>query len=42
MEVMNYGLWQVDCCYKESGIKILWVNIKLYFIWLFKIKVEDK
>ncbi|MGN1298119.1 MAG: hypothetical protein ACI4VH_06895 [Clostridia bacterium] len=42
---MIYGLYQVDYCSRENDFKILWINIKLFFIWLFRIKLkkeEDK
>lgn len=30
------GLVQVDYCFKECKIKIFWVNVKLFILWILK------
>lgn len=31
------GLIQVDYCASESKLKVLWVNVKLFVMWILKI-----
>lgn len=30
------GLAQVDYCARERSIKILWINIKLFILWILR------
>lgn len=30
------GLAQVDYCARERSVKILWINIKLFILWILR------
>jgi hypothetical protein len=34
--INDLGLAQIDYCARESNLKIFWVNVKLFILWVLR------